>query len=104
MGDPKKVVTKSMVRNINTIMVFNIFADNSNIQRLLHESEKLNSLLEIFCDLGVIGHNNSLGAHTMSAQTLGLINKTQERVAFQAEFKLHQLGSFELSHLNVSYL
>ena len=48
------------------------FADNGNV-RLLHELEKLNSLLEMFCDLGVIGRNNSLGAHTMSAQTLSCV-------------------------------
>jgi hypothetical protein len=34
------------------------------------ELEKLNSLLETSCDLSAIGRNNSLGAHTMSAQTL----------------------------------
>jgi len=71
-GDPKKAITKGMVRNINTITLIDIFADNGNV-RLLHELEELNSLLETFCDLGVIGRNNSLEAHTMSAQTLGCV-------------------------------
>ena len=67
-GDSKKAVMKGMVRNINTIMLIDILADSGNIW-LLHEPEKLNCLLETFCNLSVIGCNNSLG-HTMSAQTL----------------------------------
>ena len=44
---------------------------NDSVVRLLHEPEELNTLIEMFFNCLVIGMNNSLGGHTMSAQTVG---------------------------------
>ena len=44
---------------------------NDSVVRLLHEPEELNTLIEMFFNHLVSGMNNSLGGHTMSAQTVG---------------------------------
>ena len=44
---------------------------NDSVVQLLHEPEELNTLIEMFFNHLVIGMNNSLGGHTMSAQTVG---------------------------------
>ena len=69
-SDPKGAIMKCMVRNSNMITCKSVCADSS-IVRLLHEPEELNTLIEMFFNCLVIGMNNSLGGHTMSAQTVG---------------------------------
>jgi hypothetical protein len=58
-----------MVRNVNTITVENVRADNGIVWRP-HKLEELNTLIEVFFDRLVIGTNNSLRGHAMSAQTV----------------------------------